>query len=138
MKSIFKLTFFICLVCHIISGMAQTRVSYVYDSAGNRVSRTIVLTRAMNPEEDYFVRETMKESTVKIYPSETNVKVVIENYSEDFPIRYFLYNMQGALLQSNANVNPTFTLDMADYSTGTYMLKIIIGDYSSNWKFLKK
>ncbi|MBR3896383.1 MAG: T9SS type A sorting domain-containing protein [Bacteroidaceae bacterium] len=138
MKSIFKLTFFICLVCHIISGMAQTRVSYVYDSAGNRVSRTIVLTRVMNPEEDYFVRETMKESTVKIYPSETNVKVVIENYSEDFPIRYFLYNVQGALLQSNINVNPTFTLDMAGYSTGTYVLKIIIGDYSSNWKFLRK
>ncbi len=118
--------------------MAQTRVSYVYDSAGNRVSRTIVLTRVMNPEEDYFVRETMKESTVKIYPSETNVKVVIENYSEDFPIRYFLYNVQGALLQSNINVNPTFTLDMAGYSTGTYVLKIIIGDYSSNWKFLRK
>lgn len=138
MKSIFKLTFFICLVCHIISGMAQTRVSYVYDSAGNRVSRTIVLTRAMNPEEDYFVRETVKERTVKIYPSETMVKVVIENCNEDFPIRCYLYNVQGALLQSNANVNPTFTLDMAGYSTGTYMLKIIIGDYSSNWKFIKK
>lgn len=138
MKKVFKLVFFICLVCHIANGMSQTMVSYVYDSAGNRVSRTIVLTRAINPEEDYFLRETVKGRTVKIYPSETMVRVVIENYSADFPIRCFLYNIQGVLLQSNVDVKSTIVLDMTDYSTGTYVLKVIIGDYSSDWKFVKK
>ena len=42
MKNIFKLALFFCFVFNAISGIAQNKVSYVYDSAGNRVSRTII------------------------------------------------------------------------------------------------
>lgn len=138
MKNVFRLTFFICLVFHAISGMAQSGVSYVYDSAGNRVSRTIILTRSLNPEDDYFLKETVKERTVKIYPSATRVKVVVENFNEDYPIRSLLYDAQGALLLSTVMTEASIDLDIKDYSTGMYILKIIIGDYSSNWKFVKK
>lgn len=138
MKNIFKLALFFCFVFNAISGIAQNKVSYVYDSAGNRVSRTIILTRAINPDEDYFLRESAKDWTVKIYPSETMVKIAVENYNLEYPIRYNLYNTQGAVLLSDTATEPLITLDMTTYSTGTYVLNINIGKHSSNWKFIKK
>lgn len=139
MKVLLKLLIAICLFCNIGEGIAQSAVTFVYDSAGNRVSRTVVLTRAMNPDEnEFYLKEHVNDWIVKVYPSESMVKVIIENYNEDFPVRYSLYNIQGVRLLSNTITESAFVLSMVEYSTGVYVLKINIGNHSSNWKFIKK
>ena len=71
MKKIILLTFILLVA---LTTKAQQQLSYVYDAAGNRISRTIVLgarsaDATTSQTDSVFFEEMLAEKQIKIYPN---------------------------------------------------------------------
>ena len=76
------------LTCIYIGAKAQQSLSYAYDAAGNRISRTIILetraSMAMEEKKDsVFFEEMLAEKQLKIYPNpvEQQLNIAVDEYS---------------------------------------------------------
>ena len=147
------------------SAPAQTPIYYKYDAAGNRYLRTITLSQAKSAkaEPDSTIqsglvknevadnkqpdsktkvafRDNLGGKKILIYPNPTQgqLKVDIEGYQEEANSGLYLYNLTGRLIISRTPVNSSTVLDLSVCPIGTYILKIVIGDKSTEWKIIKE
>jgi YD repeat-containing protein len=138
------LSFFIVLV-QSIEGKAQTSYTFTYDASGNRLSRTISLKNASISQNDTVVaiqktfEDLIGNCEVKIYPNPTKGLLKVEiPFTEEISATIGIFTLQGALVKKQ-DVKSTFTeIDLNKQPSGIFILRIGIGDLSSDWKIVKE
>ena len=124
---------------------SQDRISYGYDSAGNRISRIIVISGLRAAEENQeealkVYSEVLQNLEIRIYPNPTEGMLYIEmsGLPEDKGVQFSLYNLSGKLLINKNSSLGNETFDLTGQPQGTYILRIIAGENKSEWKIIKK
>lgn len=139
-----------CLLLTILSlfsmaGMAQNKIAYTYDDAGNRTSRKVVILAPLSQETKSAgapapVEEELGEQKITVYPNPTKGELAVEVTGGDTKdeIRMVLYNVQGSQLQNKGCVAGKTRIDMSAYPTGLYILRIITGNKTVEFKIIKE
>lgn len=141
-------TIWLCLLwmsfCSMLHAQ-QDKVTYRYDAAGNRISRIIVIssrsaTDSIREEQPVVYTEKFMDIQLKIYPNPTDgrLKVELYNLPEGQTAQIWLYAMSGQLITSFQNVSHTVNVDISDQPAGIYLMKIVAGEYRTEWKIIKK
>jgi hypothetical protein len=125
---------------------SQNKVSYGYDAAGNRISRTIVMPSAKSApapdkeEQPAVHSEMLSDIQLKIYPNPTEglLKVEIRNLPEGQKANIWLYDLSGRLISSFKDVSDYASINISGQPAGVYLLKIAAGEYRTEWKIIKK
>ena len=123
----------------------QDKVTYRYDAAGNRISRTIVIAPRSTPasveeEQQDVYTELLSDIQLKIYPNPTTglLKVEIYNLPEGQTAQIWLYAMSGQLIATFKDVSSTVNVNISGQPAGVYLMKISAGEYQTEWKIIKK
>lgn len=131
--------------------LAGQPIHYDYDDSGNRVKRYIILGKGGSSEdkiskefeeskktEEY--EDELGELTIKIFPNPTKgqLYVEIEGLSSEQTIDYQVFSQTGLLLNTKRKNGIQFTIDMEKYSSGIYILRLMIEGKISQWKILKE
>jgi Secretion system C-terminal sorting domain len=139
MKKTIFLFFLLLVAC-----IASAQVSFGYDAAGNRISRTIVLakslTKAATTDSIPPATEMLGELQVKIYPNPTQgrLSVQVTGLPEGTSGTLGIFTLQGQpVLQGEASSSPT-DLDIGGQPAGTYILRINAGGTTTTWKIIKQ
>jgi len=148
MKLTIKTILLGCLVTACLQVLySQNKVSYGYDAAGNRTSRTIDMSTPLksapapeSQEEPTVYSEMLSDIELKIYPNPTDglLKVEIHNLPEDQTANIWLYNLSGKLITSRKGVTDFVNVDISGQPPGIYLMKIVAGEYQTEWKIIKK
>jgi len=130
---------------------SQDRISFGYDSAGNRISRIIEfdpLRSASNEEEEPPVySEMLSDIELKIYPNPTDglLKVEILNLPEDETADILLYDLAGKLITSHRKAGNFTEINIGGQPAGIYLMKIVAGkttfggsQYQTEWRIIKR
>jgi hypothetical protein len=143
MKKIYLCLSFLILP---IVSLAQSKIGYAYDMAGNRTKREIVIyslgamakKQYSNSQDDSS--EKLREHFVKINPNPTlgNLKIGISNLKNDDKCYLELYSVQGVQILAFDVNSDNIDLDISNQSNGVYLLKITINGKSTTWKIIKK
>jgi hypothetical protein len=135
-----------------IEPIATPRITYAYDLAGNRISRTIELSlsassrnmRSMKnehvDEEDPFT-EQLENYQIKIYPNPVKELLTVEIKGEDNDADVYLrlYNIQGILLQEVKSTQGVIQqVNMSAYPQATYILRLHTGARVVDYKIIKQ
>jgi len=149
MKHLHKLPYYLLLLLlatFSLQGMAQnTIVSYAYDNAGNRISRKIVnLTVTPNPshvkKSEEPVEEQLGERTIKIYPNPTKGALAVEitGGNEKDELQIILFNPDGKQLINKQVQQGTIPINMNDYPSTYYILRVRAGEKVTEFKIIKQ
>lgn len=156
MKLIFKVFWvFLFTITSLGITFAQTTISYDYDNAGNRTSRTIVLPKSAQTSslksgvDSTYLKEEIKDKKleeqiagqkINIYPNPTHgalrVEIIGFNLSEQTAIQ--VYNLKGGLVITLTPLTGNDIVDLSAYPLGIYVLKIQLGEKVSEWKIVKE
>jgi len=128
---------------------AQNSVSYTYDAAGRRVQRTIVLNPmaeksaladSVNQKKKQVFEDNIGTQKVVIYPNPTQGRLLVEIQGNENITNstLYLFDLLGKLLICRNLTNSGLSIDLSNYSNGTYILKIVIDDKTSQWKIMKE
>ena len=142
---------------------AQTPIYFGYDDSGNRTIRTITLseipTKGESSGQNYKTEESntaeesnnaeekkeifndnLGEQKISIYPNPTRgeLKVIISGSEFSQNSGIYVYNLSGRLLTKQSPVTGADIIDLSSYSKGVYILKIVLGDKTSDWKIVKE
>jgi hypothetical protein len=144
MKTISLFLFFAGIMGLCKIALAQDKVSYSYDAAGNRISRIIVMgeLRADEPEvqeEETAYSEMLSELLIKIYPNPTRglIRIEIQNLPVGETANITLYELSGKLITMKQTSEST-EIDITGQPAGIYLMKIIAGEKQTEWKIIKK
>jgi hypothetical protein len=129
-----------------LEAFSQGTISYTYDSAGNRISRkyiTAILKSATVTEEQKDstnVEADLGELKVTIYPNPTRGTIVagVKNYDASLSIQFSLFTPDGKLLQTLSAQNDHTPIEMSSYAAGWYLLRVVAGDKSMEFKIIKQ
>lgn len=125
---------------------AQQKVSFSYDAAGNRISRTVItLSRAMRAAPDSLEQEkvnhTLYTCKVTVYPNPTEgeVNLSVSNGKEDAVSDIAVYDVSGNLLKNlQIEGNTSVSIDLSDYPDGIYLINFRQEESVSYYKIIKK
>lgn len=132
------LTILLCLV-NPFDSIAQYCLSMKYDKNGNRIEKAVNInddkeeTKDIDNVMSYEISENELEDRILVYPNPNQGYFNIE-VSEDEGqtlLMMELYNNIGVLLET-ARFTKNVSIDISDYSSGIYILKIIKGDMICN------
>jgi len=147
-KLIYILLAVICGMLFSESLKAQREIQFAYDVAGNMTSRTILMPQNTTEDNsDLDVADVLEEYTdeidehvINLYPNPTKGKLVVEisNYQTNTKDKIVVYNMHGQLLKQISTLSNSNLIDLSSNSSGTYILKIFLGDKSTEWKIIKQ
>lgn len=140
-----KLNLFLFILLFALTIKAQQQLSYAYDAAGNRVSRTIVLdTRStsalVNEGDTVFFEEMLAEKQIKLYPNpvESVLTLLISDYTPSMEGEFSLFSMGGVMLDRRRITTETTYVEMSRYPKGIYVLHIQLNGQPTSWKVIKK
>ena len=143
-KTILLSLLWLCF-CTLLYAQTQDTITYRYDAAGNRISRTIVLSAksaAVQPVEEQteVYTEVFADIQLKIYPNPTDglVKVEISNLPEGQTAQIWLYAMSGQLITTYKDISDAVTININDQPAGVYVMRIVAGTFRTEWKIIKK
>ena len=150
MKKPLFLFIFFCFCCTVNLVFGST-IEYKYDSAGNRVSRQVVLLRSAKDDnrEDSIpeppILSQLGPEEIRIAPNPTKGLLHVsvnaqDNHTDESPaeLRLLLYSAQGALLQDHKTLDREISLNLSDYTPGHYILKVFLGESSMEFKIIKQ
>ena len=141
LKFILLLTGFLLLIPYWSSAQS---FRYAYDNAGNRVSRTIILSQPLaarqQNKDSVFYQELLSNKEIKLYPNpvKTTLSVFISGYDKNIKGEYYLFDIQGKTILYNMLKSESFEIDMSAYSTGNYIMRLVINDETTTWKIIKQ
>ena len=133
----------LCLVIP-VNIQAQQKLSYAYDNAGNRVSRTLVVgaqqAAGRHDTDSVIYHEVLSNKEISLYPNpvKTNLTVHVKGYNPEANGEYYLFDMQGKMIQHHKMSVESFQIDMSAYAAGNYIMRIVLDGESSTWKVIKK
>ncbi|MDL2308125.1 T9SS type A sorting domain-containing protein [Bacteroidales bacterium OttesenSCG-928-B11] len=140
--------FFLTLLS--ITCIAQSyRREFDYDNSGNRIIRTIELPPEVVQPKSAFIsndNETSKfedrigEIVLYVFPNPTagELTISIENYDDLTQGKLSLYTVNGQLIREVVVDSPTITLDLSSYSSGIYLLSLLMNNRVKDWKIVKQ
>lgn len=142
---------FFCLYCCMANLVFGATIEYNYDSAGNRISRQVILLRSAKvenhgdsiPEPPIFSQIGPEQIGVAPNPTKGLLHVSINTQDSDTDeapkeLRLLLYSTQGALLQDHKTHDREISLNLSEYAPGHYILKVFLGDTSIEFKIIKQ
>lgn len=128
------------LLCH-----AQGSVGYSYDAAGNRISRTIILSRNMAKKQartmkDKEYTDILSQRNISISPNPTKgmVKITITGLRVSDDCAMSVYTLKGQTLKTLSVSSEVTTIDLSGQPDGIYLLDITINGEKTSWKIIKK
>lgn len=124
----------------------KAMVSYDYDYAGNRVARTVILVpnlagvkqnKNVDPEP---IKEQLGELVITIYPNPTKgmLQVVVTGMKPNEAYNLNFYDLHGKILISRAGQPDKTILDIASYTSGSYILRVQVGSKIKEFKIIKQ
>ena len=118
------------------------RVTFGYDAAGNRVSRTITMSGGTVTTDlhQVFV-EVLGERQVNIYPNPTKGMLAVEITGGDIDndIRLTLYDLNGKQLQTlQLSTGINTPVDMLAYPPAVYILRLYMDGKTTEYKIIKQ
>lgn len=129
-----------------LTGMAQTVYEFGYDAAGNRTSRSVILLKSANiPADSLMAKQSEKpfedligERQIKIYPNPTKGLLRVEvPLDDEAQATLEVYTARGALLRKLRVVDELTEINLSSQPSGMYVLRILVGAQSSEWKIIK-
>ena len=148
MKQLFKTTFYLILFLLVTFSMpvsGQNIVSYAYDNAGNRISRTVLLSsKSPLVKKDSIapapVEEQLGDRKILVYPNPTKGALAVEitGGSDKDDIHIVLISAQGIQLKNLKVTNGTTAIDMHLYPPGWFILRVLAGDKVTELKIIKQ
>jgi hypothetical protein len=124
---------------------SQNKIHYTYDTAGNRISRTIVLNTvqkmAAQQEETIPVyRDLFADMNISIYPNPTKGQLIvqIDGLKTEQSVDIILYDMTGKIILKKTKVSATTDIDITGQAPGSYILKFFCGESTTEWKIIKE
>ncbi len=128
------------------TGMAQSKVSYAYDLAGNRISRKVVdlYSNPSHVKKDSLVAQAVTdqlgERKITVYPNPTQGALAVEITGGDASDRLHIrvFNADGKLLQNKVVQQGSTPINMSAYPTAYYILRIESGTKSREFKIIKQ
>jgi len=130
---------------------AQDKITFGYDAAGNRISRTIVFATPQpappapaedkDKEEKTVVHtEMLSKIELKIYPNPTEglLKVEINNLPEDVKANIWLYDMSGRMINFFGDVADEISINISNQPAGIYLMRVVAGEQRTEWKIIKR
>lgn len=126
---------------------AQSKVSYAYDYAGNRISRQVVNLSTSPPhlkkQMDSIpapVKDKLGDRIISIYPNPTKGALAVEISAADSKdeLSIALFSSQGVLLQSLAASSGKTPVEMSAYPPGWYILRVKAGEKLTEFKIVKQ
>lgn len=126
-----------------LSVYGQAEVEYSYDSAGNRITREIVLSQSSSRRENSdkeFYSDKLLEYTIRIYPNPTkgNLQVDILGVNNETIVNISMYDLNGRLIDKASINSGRAQFDLITQPTGVYIMKIKIEDKTTSWKIIKE
>jgi hypothetical protein len=128
--------------------LTQDTIRFIYDDAGNRTNRTIVIATAPQmssssgeeEEEATSYSEILADLRINIYPNPTDglIRVEIQNLPAGETAHISLYRLSGELVTTKRGVTSSTEIDITGQAAGIYLLKIIAGKEQTEWKIIKK
>ena len=130
-------------------------LSFNYDQSGNRSSRNVISLKgskityshdsisgdqnAFLAKQDSMLYSDMDQK-VKIYPNPTKGLLHTKLTGFDFTQKsgIYVYNSNGILLKEIVPATATDEIDLSTYSNGIYIMRIAVGDKTSEWKIFKE
>ncbi len=135
----------LALIGHI--AVAQTnKYLFTYDNAGNRIGSTLTLKSAQlssQPDSVFYQEELnarFETLKLKLYPNPTkgNIALEIQQYNEDMNFKIEVLDANGKKLQ-RIKVNSDVTnMNLNNYASGLYFLKLISGKQYRILKVIKQ
>ena len=132
---------------------APVAIQYSYNTSGERMSRKIqqitlksagIMVRdsvnvAFNDQNEMY-EDNADGQKVIIYPNPTKgqLKIEIQGDEKITNSLIYLYDLSGKLLINKKQYDSNIPLDLSNYSPGVYILKIIMGGKTSEWKIVKE
>ena len=82
----------------------------------------------------------LAEKQLRIYPNpvQTELTISISRYQTSIQGEYLLYSLGGAILKKGKIEAETTRINMSNYQSGTYLLKISIDNQTTSWKIIKQ
>ena len=117
---------------------------YLYDAAGNRITRMQVATRSFvlqkNEVNVVSSEGLLERKAIKLFPNpvQTKLTVLLSELFEPGYGEVFLYDLQGRLLLSQDVTSIRTILQLDSFVSGTYLLKLVFGSRQSIWKIIKE
>ncbi len=147
-KTILTITLGIVLMLSVFGLHAQTTVSYTYDAAGNRLTRsTEVRLRtaeaaksASETDEEEIKTNTTQNFAVTVYPNPVRslLTVQITGNADITEHHVILTELNGRTIYQTVETSNEFSLDMQRFSGGTYFLSIRSGNEKSQFTIIKE
>jgi Concanavalin A-like lectin/glucanases superfamily/Secretion system C-terminal sorting domain len=134
---------------------APVAIQYSYNTSGERMSRKIqqitlksanimmrdsaLINEAINNQNEMY-EDNADGQKVIIYPNPTKgqLKIEIQGNEKVTNTVIYLYDLSGKLLINKKQFDSNIPLDLSKYSPGGYILKIIMGTKTSEWKIVKE
>lgn len=140
----------VCFMLFVISvpsfGMSgDTTFVFTYDASGNRTERVIDLTKSAEitassstANEEKLFEAKLANLEIRIYPNPTKgvLKVEIPDIGDIKPT-LVVYNLQGKQLVHKTVSNQISTINLSGHPAGMYIMKIVNGQESLDWKIIK-
>ena len=140
----------VCFMLFVISlpsfGMSgDTTFVFTFDASGNRIERVIDLTKSAqitasssSANEEKLFEAELSNLDIRIYPNPTKgvLKVEIPDIGDIKPT-LVVYNLQGKQLVHKTVSNQISTINLSVHPAGMYIMKIVNGQESLDWKIIK-
>jgi hypothetical protein len=129
------------------------RLSFDYDASGNRIHRNFITLKSASAQANVsssYTRtpynltkpyeEKQGDQDIKIYPNPTSGQLKVEITGVDVTQKsaIYVYDLQGKLIILKSPVTGSDVIDLSNYVNGLYLMKILLGDKSSEWKIVKE
>ena len=148
MKTLYYFIVLLFIITGTISlhGFSQTtKYDFHYDLSGNRTERIIDLSKSAtisatgsSTTNVQSISENLAGQTISIYPNPTKGKLKVSisqlNGSE---ATLHVYNMKGSTVINKRVSGNTNEIDLSKQPAGMYVLKVTIGENSTDWKIIK-
>lgn len=135
-----KIIFLVFLLFSALTIKGQQQLSYAYDAAGNRISRTIVV-GAHNADGDapqtYMVTIDSRQLAINTGSEQPQLTIAVEEYDSSLTGEYSILDKKGTLLAKEELSNETTLVEMEELPSGSYILNILLNGHTSRWELVK-
>ena len=126
-------------------GLAQSRVQYTYDNAGNRLTQTVVYdepdrsSKGDSRNGNTLTREVAGHTvSVTVSPETGEVCVEVLGLDSDADCRLSVYALSGICVLSQSVTDTRTTLDLGESQDNIYILLLRLNGTSASWKITMK
>lgn len=139
--------FFILFAIIAVDNIAQTRnVQFVYDNAGNRVGRAIVLASAPKTRGEVgdsinseIYTDNFAEYHLHVYPNPTHgeLRIELQGLPQNESFHLLISNTSSMIVFERNCVNNPTVVDMTDSPIGIYIMRIQYKSYIKDYKIIR-